>query len=348
MNLTIHLKEERVDKTTNKIATGMSVFRDIKSVKLETIPYGTNKYKVEIVMFLGDKYNKQLITIDNVEKIVADGIMGTLHQLVYNDSNTLIKNNTTDKILEKSCSVKPEFEYPESYIDPLYAYPEYLKALSIEILDTYIHIENNMNCVNINAYFKYLDKSGRAKPDSEAEPVVVYTESGKFKFGKLNQPEEDNPGSEYGEIWRELSEDRYMAFMAILNGVNKWKGDIEAIKHNTNISCGKIWKVEPNKDDQLIRAVSDAEPEGARYIMRLYGGLNGHGDWESYLDGLRTYIKCIKRMPGVDSVDLLETQSDLPDDTFSVLIVVRYESESERNKKKKKDVNDEIDYRELI
>lgn len=335
MNLTIHLQEERVDKATGKIATGISVFRDIKSVKLETIPYGTNKYKVEIVMFLGDKYNKQLITIDNVERVVADGIMGMLHAVTYNDSNTLIKNSTTDKDLEKNCSIKPTFEYPESYIDPIYAYPEYLKELTIEILDTYVHIENNMNCVSINTYFKYLDRSNGAK--------LMYTESGKFNFGKLNQTEENNPGSEYGEIWRELPEDKYRTFMAILNGVNKWKGDIDAIKHNTNISCDKIWKVELNKDDQLVNVVVDAEPDNHRYIMKLYGGLNGHGDWESYLDGLRTYIKCIKRMPNVNSVDVLEAQSDLPDDLFSVVIVVRFD-----NKKKKKDVNEEIDYRELI
>lgn len=335
MNLTIHLQEERVDKATGKLCGGLSTFEDIRSLKLEYCPSNTG-YKVELILFLGDKYNKQLVTIDNVERVVACGIIGLIHHVAYKRDNTITSKDTDTENLPK-----PIYEHKESYMEPTNLGVDILANKYREIKHAAINILNKIDKVEINVLYKVLDSSNGAK--SEYEKEVKFIDSGDFKFGKLKQIDENNPGSEYGEIWRELPKDKYRAFMSILNAANKWKGDIEAIKHNTKISCDKIWKVELDKDEQLMNAVEDAEPDNNRYIMKLYGGLNGHGDWESYLDGLRTYIKCIKRMPNVDSVDVLEAQSDLPDDLFSVVIVVRFD-----NKKKKKDVNEEIDYRELI
>lgn len=296
MNLTIHLQEERIDPKSRKISGGYSTLEDIRSLKIEYLADDSGEYKVELIAFIGDKYNKQLVTINKLEKTTAEEISKTIHMMACIPEEAIDEADDVDK----------------------------------NIKNRTLHICNSINKVQITSWYDYPNE-GRYK-------------AGVFSFDKLTpKAEENNPGTEYGEIWKLLPDAHHTAFMAVLNAANKWKGDLEAIKHNTKISCGRIWKVDISKKNQVQCAVEDMTID-ERYIMELYGGLNGHGDCESYLDGLRTYIKCIKRMNNVSDVNLLEVSSDLPDDLFRVLVVVAFDS----SKKKKKDPNEEIDYKELI
>lgn len=302
MNLTIHLQEERVDPKSRKISGGYSTLEDIRSLKIEYSTDDSGEYKVELIAFIGDKYNKQLVTINKLEKTTAEEISKTIHMMTCIPEGAIDEADDVDK----------------------------------NIKNRTLHICNSINKVQITSWYDYPNE-GRYNNEGRYK-------AGVFSFDKLTPvTEENNPGTEYGEIWKLLPDALHTAFMAALNAANKWKGDLEAIKHNTKISCGRIWKVDISKKDQVQCVVEDMTID-ERYIMELYGGLNGHGDWESYLDGLRTYIKCIKRMNAVYDVNLLEVSSDLPDDLFRVLIVVAFDS----SKKKKKDPNEEIDYRELI
>ena len=90
MNLTINLIEERQEATVLKEAR--SRFDNVKSINIEAFKYDKHICKIELVLWLGKKYIKRLITIDNLELDTCDELLN----YSYNKSRLIICNHLSD------------------------------------------------------------------------------------------------------------------------------------------------------------------------------------------------------------------------------------------------------------
>lgn len=89
MNLTINLEERILDKT--KELLGFSKFEDIRSIKIECeTTHNELMWSVKLLLFIGDKHIKQIITIDKLDYETATNIVSGLSMLIYGYKPALI------------------------------------------------------------------------------------------------------------------------------------------------------------------------------------------------------------------------------------------------------------------
>lgn len=77
----------------------------------------------------------------------------------------------------------------------------------------------------------------------------------------------------------------------------------------------KIEKVIPDTDSRIT--IQEISKEGAHYIVTLYGGLNGRGDFFDYLSDVQHIIVQL------DNVWLIDWINDCLDDVWVLRIGVR-------------------------
>lgn len=302
MNLTIFLNEEHVGKVTKQVCGGLATFEDIRSLKVEYFPSGPIGYKVEVILFLGEKYNKQLITIDNVERVVACGLVRLIHAAAYSKNGII-----TSKEIDSKNLPKPTYEYEESYMEPTNIGVEIKANKYREIKHTTINIYNDMKEVDINILYKVLDASNNAKTDSEKE--LKFIESGEFKFGKLKQIEEEGytyGGKKYEEVSPvEKSNVAYYFFK---------RDRLGAIRH------GNILKLSKSKRDQIADVIYYGNKQQNIYLVELIDG-EETTSWDNFKTMIKEYISHLRRYEN-DIKDIEFVDFKIEGSTKIVLITI--------------------------
>lgn len=423
MNLTIDLIEERADN--RKAIEGRSRYQDIKSVTTELIRYDKSDCKIEILLLLGKKYVKRLITLDNLDRDHAEHALQVLNELIYDDpagfrakdnekltAKTIIIENKlyslslsskydvttrdesyskatgmfskTDKVKTYNVDNKREFSKAFNPIDGismeelLYKYMKWSKC-NFKILST-------CDTAKMKVFVKDVSNSSMLHKYEEGYLIELYnddkedTDDSKYwlialkcKKDKLSKDDtigdtdihklkdfilkekvakkaevsyqdfidnigiismEYNPDSKYyiNEYCDILDKEKVYPAKGIFCSEGEQYGekwiDLEQYEEywaNTLIykMLDLIGKRLSNLDVKTIRARYKVHGE-ERYIVEVFGGKNGHGLWEDYLDDLSWLVRSLRGIEDVTQVSLLSIDSDIPDDVFKAYIVVSF------------------------
>ena len=58
----------------------------------------------------------------------------------------------------------------------------------------------------------------------------------------------------------------------------------------------------------------------------LWGGLNGHGDWEDYFQDLSNFVEdCVKYIPDLKDIYMVDAENDCVDDVFYIHLRANFE-----------------------
>ena len=184
MNLTINLIEERQEATVLKEAR--SRFDNVKSINIEAFKYDKHICKIELVLWLGKKYIKRLITIDNLELDTCDELLNYLSK-IYDvvDKDELILLTIVNKLEQvtvglvyreqpsESLTIKKRFDAP--------------KGISIlEIGDRYLDYYKTKACIDIDSMQEI--RNGLAR--NETYDKLTYGEGNLLKLF-LDRPDTD-------------------------------------------------------------------------------------------------------------------------------------------------------------
>ena len=119
-------------------------------------------------------------------------------------------------------------------------------------------------------------------------------EDNKYKLS--NQLDEENEGEKHDEKWMELSE-KSKEYKMIENSIG--------FKNNSKLKINKVYGVD----------------SGEHFIAEIYGGLNGSGKWENYLNDIEKIFK------NINDSWLIDLINDPPDDVWTIKIGFRVNKE---------------------
>lgn len=127
----------------------------------------------------------------------------------------------------------------------------------------------------------------------------------------VNVNSEEDPLKEYyekyGENW---------------NKTHDLDNEIESLldksRKTSNIGLADVWVV---TDDQVV-------PPNPYYIIKLYGGLNGTGNWRNYLKDIQGIISHFDKLnpDHTRGAYIIKLDVDVPDDVWTLYIGINPES----------------------